>query len=74
MSVVMAQIQFSLIRIKIGRPERLLTPTSLRAITSHFCFITPAPSMWMSCITPKRFLLNYVMFMLNSNKPIKVTH
>ena len=29
MSVVMEQIQFSLIRIKIGSPERLLTPLHL---------------------------------------------
>ena len=40
----MAQIQFSLIKkIKIGRPEQWLTPTSLRPIASHFCLTLPSP-------------------------------
>ena len=52
----MAQIPFSLIKkIKIGRPEHLLTPHSLRPITSHFSLIPPPPyqSGRHMCITPK---------------------
>ena len=53
----MAQIQLSLItKIKIGRPEHLLTPTPLRPITSHFCLTPPRLPIPQSgrhmCITP----------------------
>ena len=40
-------------KIKIGRPEHLLTPHFLRPITSHFC-LTPDPthptSNWTSYV------------------------
>ena len=40
----MAQIQFSLIKkVKTGRPEHSLPPTSLRPVVSHFCIIPPVP-------------------------------
>ena len=40
--LVMAQIQFSLIKkAKIGRPEHLLTLHPLHPITSHFCLPHP---------------------------------
>ena len=50
----MAKIQFSLIKkIKIGRPEHLLTPPSLRLITSHFCLThNPPQSGPHMCINP----------------------
>ena len=38
----MAQIQFSLIKKRIGRPEHSLPPTLQRSKTSHFC-LTPHP-------------------------------
>ena len=42
-SMIMAQIQFSLIKkIKIGCPEHSLTPYPQCLITSHFC-LTPHP-------------------------------
>ena len=53
--LVMAQIQFSLIKkIKVGRPEHSLTPTRLRLLTSHFCLNSPQSGrhMW---ITPNCF-------------------
>ena len=52
--LVMAQIQFSLIKKKIGRPEHLLSPDPLHPITSHFCLNPPIPpqSGRHMCITP----------------------
>ena len=47
--LAMVQIQFSLIKkIKIGRPEHLLTPHPLRPITFHFYF-TPAHAPSSKC-------------------------
>ena len=40
----MAQIQFSLIKkVKTGRPEHSLPPTSLRPKASHICIISSIP-------------------------------
>ena len=53
--LVMAQIQFSLIKkMKIRRPEHLLYPTNLRPISSNFCLTLPQPpkSGRHMCITP----------------------
>ena len=51
----MAQTQFSVMKkIKIGRLERLLPPTPLRPITSHFCLaptLHPPQSERHMCIT-----------------------
>ena len=61
-SLVMAQIQFSLVKkIKIRLPEHSLTPHPLCPITSNFC-LTPTPhqppqSGRHICITPN--LLSY---------------
>ena len=71
--LVMAQIQFFLIKkVKIGRPERSLTPTpSLHPITSHFCFIPP-PSPPQSglhmSITPE----SNVRFFQRSRFPLQI--
>ena len=41
---VMAQIQSSLIKKKIGRPEYSLPPIPVRPITSHFCLTLLLPT------------------------------
>ena len=57
MSVIMPQIQFSLIKkIKIRRPEHSLNPHPLRPITSHFC-LSPTPiaiplKVEVICVSP----------------------
>ena len=53
----MTQNQLSLIKkIKLGRPEHLLTPIPLRPITSHFCLTSHPPMPPQSgrymCVTP----------------------
>ena len=53
--LVMAQIRFSLIKkIKIGRPEHLLTLHPLRQITFHLC---PPPLKPMVKETHLRFVI-----------------
>ena len=82
--LVMAQIQFSVIKIiKIGRPERLLHPpspfshTPLRTAVSHFCliFILYPLKVDVICVPPlstffEKMIYNCTRFLLNKS-PLK---